>query len=113
MQSLVLPFAYLVHQQLETVLSLLENLTIPGPPPRSALEVLLTSWCEFAGDFQGYWNQKVSAVGLAHLYAAAASKAALQQVQVKGDMVITEANRDKIMTRARARASASVQSTHL
>ncbi|BGP06448.1 hypothetical protein JCM10049v2_002270 [Rhodotorula toruloides] len=104
-QSLVLPFAYLVHQQLDTVLSLLENLTIPGPPPRPALEVLLTSWCDFAGDFQGYWNQKVSAVGLAHLYAAAASRAGLQQVQVKGDMVITEANRDKIMTRARARAN--------
>ncbi|GAA5974253.1 hypothetical protein JCM11641_003356 [Rhodosporidiobolus odoratus] len=106
-QSLILPFAYLIQQQPDTVLSLLENLTVPsgsGNPPRSALEVLLSSWCDYSSDFQGYWNQKVSSVALSQLYAAAAARPSLQQVQVKGDLLITAANTDKIMTRARARA---------
>lgn len=64
-QSLILPFAYLVHQQLDTVLSLLESMTVPGQgslPARSALEVLLTSWCEHADVFQGFWQIKVRCV---------------------------------------------------
>ncbi|GAA6011372.1 hypothetical protein JCM10207_008317 [Rhodosporidiobolus poonsookiae] len=107
-QSLILPFAYLIHQQLDNVLSLLESLTVPAgadSPPRAALEVLLSTWCEFSPDFQGYWNQKVSSVALSQLYAAAPSRASLQQVQVKGDLLLTAANKDKIMTRARARAN--------
>ncbi|BGP38381.1 hypothetical protein JCM10449v2_002313 [Rhodotorula kratochvilovae] len=107
-QSLVLPFAYLISQQLDTVLTLLESLTVPsgaGQPARSAIEVLLSAWCEYAGDFQGYWNQKVSSVALSQLYGAAATRASLQQVQVKGDMIVTGANADRIMTRARARAN--------
>ncbi|GAA5887335.1 hypothetical protein JCM6882_002496 [Rhodosporidiobolus microsporus] len=107
-QSLILPFAYLIHQQLDTVVSLLEGLTVSGATgeaPRQALEVLLTAWCESAPDFQGYWNQKVSSVALSQLYAAAASRPSLQQVQVKGDLLITDANKNKIMTRARAKAN--------
>lgn len=105
-----MPFAYLLHQQPDTVLSLLENLTVPGPtgqPPQSALAVLLSRWCDYANDFQGYWNQKVFSVAMAQLYSLAAERPALQQVQVKGDLLLTEANTNKIMTRARARASES------
>ncbi|GAA5921433.1 hypothetical protein JCM3775_003046 [Rhodotorula graminis] len=107
-QSLVLPFAYLIHQQLENVLSLLESLTVPsgaGQPGRPALEVLLSAWCDYAGDFQGFWNQKVSSVALSQLYAASAARETLQHVQVKGDLVVTEANANRIMTRSRARAN--------
>lgn len=110
-QSLVLPFAYLIHQQLDTVLSLLESLTVPSgaaQPARPALEVLLSAWCDYAADFQGFWNQKVSSVALSQLYTAAATRETLQHVQVKGDMVVNEANANRIMTRARARASASL-----
>lgn len=105
-----MPFAYLLHQQPDTVLSLLENLTVPGPtgqPPQSALAMLLSHWCDYANDFQGYWNQKVFSVAMAQLYSLAAERPALQQVQVKGDLLLTEANTNKIMTRARARASES------
>lgn len=105
-----MPFAYLLHQQPDTVLSLLENLTVPGPtgqPPQPALAVLLSHWCDYANDFQGYWNQKVFSVAMAQLYSLAAERPALQQVQVKGDLLLTEANTNKIMTRARARASES------
>lgn len=111
----MLPFAYLLSQQSGTVLSLLENLTVPGRsgrPPQPALQVLLSHWCDFAGDFQGYWNQKVFSVALAELYSLAAQRASLQQVQVKGDLLLTAANTSKIMTRARARASACFL-THL
>lgn len=107
-QSLILPFAYLLHQQPDTVLSLLENLTVPGPtgqPPQSALAMLLSHWCDYANDFQGYWNQKVFSVAMAQLYSLAAERPALQQVQVKGDLLLTDANTNKIMTRARARAN--------
>ncbi|GAA5855822.1 hypothetical protein JCM8547_000374 [Rhodosporidiobolus lusitaniae] len=107
-QSLILPFAYLIHQQLDTVLSLLENLIVPsgtGDPPRPALEVLLSNWTDNANDFQGYWNQKVSSVALSQLYAASASRSGLQQVQVKGDLLLTEENKGRIMTRARAKAN--------
>ncbi|KPV76594.1 uncharacterized protein RHOBADRAFT_52581 [Rhodotorula graminis WP1] len=107
-QSLVLPFAYLIHQQLENVLSLLESLAVPsgaGQPGRPALEVLLSAWCDYAGDFQGFWNQKVSSVALSQLYAASAARETLQHVQVKGDLVVTEANANRIMTRSRARAN--------
>lgn len=100
-----------MHQQPETVLSLLENLTIPGPtgqPAQPALAVLLSHWCDYANDFQGYWNQKVFSVAMAQLYSLAAERPALQQVQVKGDLLLTEANTNKIMTRARARASAYI-----
>ncbi|GAA6037267.1 hypothetical protein JCM8097_008653 [Rhodosporidiobolus ruineniae] len=107
-QSLILPFAYLIHSQLDTVLSLLENLTVPGgagEAPRPALEVLLSNWCDNSTDFQGFWNQKVSSVALSQLYAAASTRPSLQQVQVKGDLLLTDANKNKIMTRARAKAN--------
>lgn len=64
-QSLILPFAYLVHQQLDTVLDLLEGMTVPASgtsAARPALEVLLSSWCEHADVFQGFWQIKVRSV---------------------------------------------------
>ncbi|GAA5946175.1 hypothetical protein JCM3765_000143 [Sporobolomyces pararoseus] len=105
-QSMVLPFAYVIEQQLETALDLLESIavppTTPGAAPRPALEVLLSAWCDYANDFQGFWNQKLSTLALSKLYAAS-SRPSLQQLQVKGDLLITAENKNKIMTRARAR----------
>ncbi|GAA6059323.1 hypothetical protein JCM10212_005903 [Sporobolomyces blumeae] len=105
-QSMVLPFAYVIQQQPDTALALLEGITVdpatPGRPSQPALQVLLSAWCDYANDFQGYWNQKLSTVALGQLYAAS-SRPSLQQVQVKGDMLLTAENKNKIMTRARAR----------
>lgn len=61
-KSLVLPFAYLVHTQLDTVISLLEGITVPAhgnSPAQPALHVLLSAWCDNVGVFQGFWNLKV------------------------------------------------------
>lgn len=61
-QSLILPFAYLLSEQANTVLGLLEGIVVPAQgtkPARSALELLLSTWCENVDVFQGYWNLKV------------------------------------------------------
>lgn len=66
-QSLILPFAYLVYQQLDTVLGLLEGMSVPVAgqrEPRPALDVLITSWCENSDVFQGFWNIKVRCVSV-------------------------------------------------
>ncbi|GAA5868959.1 hypothetical protein JCM16303_000320 [Sporobolomyces ruberrimus] len=105
-QSMVLPFAYVIEQQLDTALTLLESIVVPptshGASPKPALEVLLSAWCDYANDFQGFWNQKLSTLALTKLYAAS-SRPSLQQLQVKGDLLLTAENKNKIMTRARAR----------
>ncbi|GAA5841531.1 hypothetical protein JCM3766R1_003978 [Sporobolomyces carnicolor] len=105
-QSMVLPFAYVIEQQLDTALNLLESIVVPpataNEAPQPALQVLLSAWCDYANDFQGFWNQKLSTIALSKLYAAS-SRPSLQQLQVKGDLLITAENKNKIMTRARAR----------
>ncbi|KAM0754424.1 ARM repeat-containing protein [Meredithblackwellia eburnea MCA 4105] len=98
-QSLILPFAYLAHSQSDTVLTLLEGIDVPGSG--SALQILLNKWCDNVEVLQGYWNQKVSTVGLMQLYLS--QRPSLQQIQVKGDLLLTEVNSNKIMTRAQAK----------
>jgi importin-9 len=56
-QSLVLPFAYLIHTQLDTVISLVESIQVND---RSALEVLLSAWTSCHPTIQGYWNTRIS-----------------------------------------------------
>ncbi|SCV67876.1 BQ2448_5487 [Microbotryum intermedium] len=125
-QSLILPFAYLVHKQADTVLSLLEDITVASPSgPRPALQVLLSSWSENVDVFQGFWALKASyvdgfmpiiafvdacaqtrptsyrTVALAQLFLS--PRPSLSQIVVKGDLLLTDANRNRIMTRARAK----------
>ncbi|ORY73226.1 ARM repeat-containing protein [Leucosporidium creatinivorum] len=103
-QSLILPFAYLVHTQLDTVISLLEGITVPpqgSTPAQPALHVLLSSWCDNVDVFQGFWNLKVSTVAMTQLYLS--QRPSLQQTQVKGDMLLTAENTNTIMTRTRAK----------
>ncbi|KAG0140386.1 hypothetical protein CROQUDRAFT_674684 [Cronartium quercuum f. sp. fusiforme G11] len=90
-QSMILPFAYLIHQHADTVLDLLESfyVTVPSGQQQSALQLVLSTWCENADTFQGFWNIRVS----------------LEQVTVKGDLIITNQNAHIIMTRARAKAN--------
>lgn len=62
LQSLVLPFAYLLDTQPDTVLDLLESTRVQDPATgaeRPALEILLRAWCDNADGFQGYWSNKV------------------------------------------------------
>ncbi|KAM0788544.1 hypothetical protein ACM66B_001672 [Microbotryomycetes sp. NB124-2] len=97
-QSLILPFAYLAREQLDTVLSLLEATEIEGRP---ALDILLNAWADTATVFQGFWNIKVSTVALSRLFESA--RPTLARVSVKGDLLLTSANSNTIMTRSKAR----------
>lgn len=57
---MILPFAYLINSQTDTVLALLETFEVSTPSgPKSALQVVLSAWCDNADGFQGAWNIRV------------------------------------------------------
>jgi hypothetical protein len=89
LQSLVIPFAFLIHNQRDTVLSLLESTDIQG---RSGLDILIHTWCENAETFQGYWPTRISNLALSQLYAA--ERPSLQNLMVKGDIIVNPATKD-------------------
>ncbi|EJD03488.1 ARM repeat-containing protein [Fomitiporia mediterranea MF3/22] len=97
-QSLVIPFAFLVQSERDTVLSLLEGIDVNG---RSGLDILIQTWCENAEVFQGFWPSRVSTLGLCQLFAS--ERPSLQNLTVKGDIIVTPETRDVIVTRSRAK----------
>ncbi len=82
-QSLIIPFAFLIHNQRDTVLTLLEGTNVGG---RSGLDILIQTWCENAETFQGFWPTRISALALSSLFAS--ERPSLQQLVVKGDIVV-------------------------
>ncbi|KAL1749221.1 armadillo-type protein [Schizophyllum fasciatum] len=96
--SLVIPFAFLITNQRDTVLQLLEGINAGG---RSGLDILLQTWCENAETFQGFWPGRVSTLGLCELLRAA--RPSLQQVTVKGDIILRPETKNVIMTRSRTK----------
>ncbi|OCH92992.1 ARM repeat-containing protein [Obba rivulosa] len=98
-QSLVIPFAFLIHNgQRDTVLSLLESTNVDG---RSGLEVLINTWCENAETFQGFWAIRISTLALSALYAS--ERPNLQNLMVKGDMIVRPETKNVIMTRSKTK----------
>ncbi len=88
LQSLVIPFAFLVYTHPEPALDLLEQTRVgEGEDARSGIEVLLNTWCENATTFQGFWPTRVSALALCTLLAS--ERPSLKGVVVKGDIIIT------------------------
>lgn len=83
LQSLVIPFAFLIHNQADTVLGMLESTTAQG---RSALDILIQTWCENAETFQGFWPTRISTLTLCQLYMS--GRPTLQNLLVKGDIII-------------------------
>ena len=83
MQSLIIPFAFLIHNQRDTVLALLEGLSVEGTP---ALEILIRTWCENAETFQGFWPPRISTLALCSLFAS--ERPSLQGLIVKGDIIV-------------------------
>lgn len=66
LQTLCLPFAWLLTMETNLTLDLLEKMTIPPSPEkpeqgaRSGLEVLLQAWCDSAVDtVQGSYSIRV------------------------------------------------------
>src|ERR1700681_4125182 len=64
-QSLVIPFAFLIYNQRDTVLLLLESTNIQG---HSGLDILIHTWCENAETFQGFWPTRISNLALSGLF---------------------------------------------
>jgi hypothetical protein len=101
LQSLIIPFAFLIHTQMDTVLNLLESTTTTTDPPRNGLEVLAKAWCENAETFIGFWPTRVSTLALCQLFLS--NRPSLLHLQVKGDQIVRPETKNVIMTRSRAK----------
>lgn len=78
-----MPFAFLISNQRDTVLDLIEPLNIDG---RSGLDILLNTWCENAETFQGFWPSRVSTLALTQLLMS--ERESIKTLHVKGDMIL-------------------------
>lgn len=79
----MIPFAFLINNQRDTVLSLLEASNVQD---RSSLDILIHTWCENAETFQGFWPTRISTLALSQLYTA--ERQSLQNLMVKGDIIV-------------------------
>ncbi|KAJ2917840.1 hypothetical protein MD484_g2556, partial [Candolleomyces efflorescens] len=82
-QSLVIPFAFLINNQRDTVLDLIEPINVNG---RSGFSILLNTWCENAETFQGYWPSRISTLALTQLLLS--ERPSIRNLIVKGDMIL-------------------------
>jgi hypothetical protein len=88
-QSLIVPFAFLINNERDTVLLLLESFNDNG---RSGLDILIQTWCENAETFQGFWPSRVSTLALSKLFAS--GRPSLQNLTVKGDLIVRQETRN-------------------
>jgi hypothetical protein len=82
-QSLVVPFNFLIYNQRDTILELLESSNVEGD---SGLNVFIQTLCENMETFQGFWPSRVSTLALISLFAS--ERPGLQGLIVKGDIVV-------------------------
>ncbi|KZV81039.1 ARM repeat-containing protein [Exidia glandulosa HHB12029] len=83
-QSLILPFAYLIYTQRDAVLEMLETSRLADG--RSGLQVLLEAWCENGETFIGFKATRLSNLALSSLFAS--ERPSLQSLAVKGDLIV-------------------------
>lgn len=106
-QSMVVPLAYLMKDHIETVVELLLTHTVASADGTAvnAMEILLRKWVEFAPSVQGFWHERVSALGLCAVWNAGTTNSNLltliNTVLVDGDMIPDKS--DVIKTRSRAK----------
>ncbi|KIR36656.1 hypothetical protein I352_01614 [Cryptococcus deuterogattii MMRL2647] len=103
-QTLVLPFAYLFStEHTSNTIDLLSqfSVTVPSGDEKRALDLVLGAWCDTSDTITGSWNIRVSDLGMSKLFVLSDQR--LREVIVKGDLIISEANRNTIMTRSRTR----------
>ncbi|KAF5352862.1 hypothetical protein D9756_006082 [Leucocoprinus leucothites] len=98
LQSLVGPFAFLINNQRDTILDLLESTNIEG---RSGLDILIQTWCENAETFQGFWSSRISTLGLTKLLTS--ERPSLQNLTVKGELIVKPETKNVIMTRSKTK----------
>lgn len=103
-QSLILPFAFLMRDQCDVVLDLLEGMRVPaaeGDELMTGLQVLASKWAENGETIQGYWAQRLSTVALTRLLSS--GRASLQSTLVQGDEIPDESNLIRTRSRAKGR----------
>ncbi|QRV80350.1 importin-9 [Ceratobasidium sp. AG-Ba] len=98
LQSLIVPFAFLIYSQRDTVLNLLESSTVGS---RRGLEVLLYAWCENAEMLQGNWPSRISTLALCEMFLS--DRSILRHIHVKGDLIVKPETQNVIITRSRAK----------
>ncbi|KAF8753686.1 ARM repeat-containing protein [Rhizoctonia solani] len=98
LQSLIVPFAFLIHTQRDNVLNLLESTSVNS---KSGLEVFIHAWCENAEMLQGNWPSRISTLALCQMFIS--DRPTLRQIYVKGDIIVKPETRNVIITRSRAK----------
>ncbi|SNX84223.1 related to KAP114 - Member of the karyopherin-beta family, nuclear import [Melanopsichium pennsylvanicum] len=107
-QSLIVPIAYLMHdneERAKQVMDLLEAIQVapsteqPDAESGDGLEVLCKKWVDNVVTFQGFWSQRVSALALAKVLGS--RRPFLTTTYVRGDMLPD--NSGIIRTRSRAK----------
>ena len=88
-QSLLVPFNFLIHNQRDTILGLLESSNVEGD---SGLNVFIQTLCENVETFQGFWPSRVSTLALTSLFAS--ERPSLQSLVVKGDIIVKTDNKN-------------------
>jgi len=86
-QSLLMVFAHLAHNQMAALLNFLSSL--PGPNGEPALEFVLSKWVDRHNVFYGAYENKVSIVALSEILQRGVNTndSRLQGINVAGDMV--------------------------
>jgi hypothetical protein len=106
-QSLILPLAFLMKDHLSTVVNLVLDHRIEHVEGHAqmALQVLMRKWLEYASTVQGFWNARISTLGLCAVFEARSTLPDLAQqidrLLVDGDLIPDNSN--IIKTRSRAK----------
>ncbi|CAE6488834.1 unnamed protein product [Rhizoctonia solani] len=100
LQSLIVPFAFLIHTQRDNVLNLLESTSVG---PKRGLDVLIHAWCKslstrFSSLRPSFYN---STLALCQMFLS--NRPSLRQIYVKGDIIVKPETQNVIITRSRAK----------
>ncbi|XP_039253592.2 importin-9-like [Styela clava] len=100
-QSLLIIFAYLFKHELVPTLEFLSK--VPGPKGNTALEFVMTEWCDKQNLFYGHYDTKVCILALAELFkhVVATNDTRMNEIMVKGDQIFTDT--PTVRTRSRAK----------
>lgn len=88
-QSLIVPLAFLMKDHGPTVIALLQQHMVMSRG-ETGLTILAKQWIDHAETIQGFWNQRVSTLGLSALLQARVPS--LDQVIVNGDLIPDDSN---------------------
>lgn len=110
-QSLIIPFAYLIHERRDELVTLLQSMAIGT---KTGLDILITAWCENVEAIQGAWARNMRSVSSSYAFLNKESdqasfvpcsvvalcdllvceSPALRAMQVKGDLIIKPETKD-------------------